>query len=150
MISRLLHLFPQFRALELRAIANEADAEIRAGLIAECEQLREALQQSTTEKLLLQDRLDAAQESVSQLWSMVAERQQRADRAMEMQVNFATQQRFGIVPYPEATQLPESAGPMTGSHAVSRRQLPSEMMDSAKARFMPELIETLNSRRSKQ
>lgn len=132
MILRLLRLFSAFRALE-----QDRDATVL--------ELRDALQEASTEKLLLQDRLQASEESVSKLWTMVDDAQKRAYRAMEMQINFAVQQRFGITPYPEATQLPESHGP-ANPDPVARWQTPSEKIAAARAKFQSEFLEEINTR----
>jgi hypothetical protein len=130
-VIRLLRLFPQFRALEA-----DRDAQVVA--------LRESLQEENQRALLLQDRLDSAQESVARLWGMVDDAQKRAYRAMEMQVNFATQQRFGITPYPEAAQLPPSMEPdLDADHTVRRRMMPSEAIAAQTRRLRDQVVERL-------
>ena len=134
MLLKLLRLFNQFRALE-------ADRDVQVL------ELREALQEESQRAMLLQDRLDAAQESVSRLWAMVDAAQNRAYRAMETQVNYATQMRFGVTPYPDASHLPPSLEPdLDADPIVSRRMVPSGMVADAKRR----LIAELNSRLTKK
>jgi hypothetical protein len=168
-MTRFLRLFPQFRAIEGIAADREAALD-RSRLreidrVAECQkefnerlsaqqkamqfehdlaQVRVALQETTTEKLILQDRLDAAQESVSRLWGMVDAAQNRAYRAMESQVNFSTQMKFGVTPYPEASHLPPSLEPDLESDSIVRRRMaPSELIANQKRKLRDDLVERL-------
>jgi phosphoserine phosphatase len=162
---RFLRLFHQFRALEaerdyaqsaqrgaqtcLQEMSDQAAAcraEMQA-LTAERDELRAALQEQNTQCLLLQDRLDAAQESVSRLWGMVETAQNRAYRAMESQVNFSTQMKFGVTPYPEASHLPPSLEPdLDSDSVVPRRRMPSEMVADARRNLVTELHQRLTKK----
>lgn len=145
MILRFLRLFPQFRAIEERQHNTLLDlSEARDEAARERDELRAALQEENTQKLILQDRLDAAQESVSRLWGMVDAAQQRAYRAMEMQVNYSTQQRFGVTPYPEASHLPPSLEPDLESDSIVRRRMaPSELIADQKRKLRNEIVDRL-------
>jgi hypothetical protein len=127
------------RIQQISNMSNERDAVAR-----ERDEIRAALQETTTEKLILQDRLDAAQESVGRLWGMVDAAQNRAYRAMESQVNYATQQRFGITPYPEASHLPPSLEPDLESDSIVRRRMaPSELIADQKRKLRNEIVDRL-------
>lgn len=113
MILRFLRLFPAFRALE-----QDRDATLTA--------LRESLQEQNTQNLLLQDRLDFAMEDRGKLWDAMVSAQSAKDLSYQMQINFATQQKFGVTPFPEATHLPPSSAPSPENlTAFGGFQLPS-------------------------
>lgn len=175
MILRFLRLFPQFRALEAerdilassradhdRAVARALDLEARDDsriqrimaldsekdeALRERDELRAALQQESTDKLILQDRLNAAEESVSRLWGMVQDSQNKAYEALKLQVNFATQQKFGITPYPEATHLPPSMEPdLDANMTIPRRMTPSEAVAAQTRRLREQIVERLTTK----
>lgn len=124
MILRFLRLFSAFRALE-----QDRDATVA--------NLCESLQQMTTEKLLLQDRLDAVMEDRAKLWGMMERSIENERATLQMQVNFGTQQRFGITPFPEAVHLPPSAEPSAEKSApFGRRMMPSEMVAQRTREFV--------------
>jgi hypothetical protein len=130
------------RIQRIMALDSEKEEAIR-----ERDELRATLQEQNTQCLLLQDRLDASQESVSRLWGMVDDAQKRAYRAMEMQVNFCSQQRFGMTPYPDASQLPPSLEPdLESDTVVPRRRMPSEMIADAKRNLVTELHQRLTKK----
>jgi hypothetical protein len=174
-ILRFLRLFPQFRALEAerdsaesrlvaenRAVARVIELETRDEsrllqmaaarderdeAIRERDELRAALQEENQRALLLQDRLDAMQETVSRLWGMTESAQNRAYRAMEMQVNYATQQKFGVTPYPDASHLPPSAeADLDSDHVVRRRMAPSELIANQTRKLRDDVLERLNKK----
>lgn len=98
MILRLLRLFSHFRRLEA-----DRDATVA--------QLRESLQDVTTEKLVLQDRLDSVMDDRAKLWDVMQKAIENERATLQMQVNFSAQQRFGVTPFPEAVHLQPTQEP---------------------------------------
>jgi hypothetical protein len=77
-------------------------------IVSENGRLREAVQQLTQEKLLLQDRLDASNEERSRVWSMMQQALEGERMAYQMHINQSWQRTTGTVPYPDA---PHAAQP---------------------------------------
>lgn len=116
----LLSLFPQYRAL----LAS--------------------LRESETQRLLLQDRLDATLSDRAQMWELMREALNNERDALRQQVNYATQQRFGVTPYPEAQHLPDEILPdRENNTTVYRRPLPSEAIAAATEKFKRQLADKL-------
>jgi hypothetical protein len=121
-ISWFLRLFPAFRWLE-----------------AEAKALREDHARITAENLRLQDRLDAAREDRTQLWTTMQESLRGERAAYQMHVNQSWQRAGAGIPYPDAPHLPQSAVPkQQGSEPVGRqgRMLPSEAVAMRTAEFI--------------
>jgi hypothetical protein len=125
-ILRFLRLFSAFRALEQDR-----------GVIVDG--LRESVQELTTEKLLLRDRLDAVMNDRGELWRMMERAIENERDTLKTQANFYSQQRYGVVQYPESVKLPESME--ASEHAagpLGRRQMPSERMAQQTSKFIRE------------
>lgn len=105
-------------------------------LFAAYRQQAELIQSLNTEKLLLQDRLDAIMNDRSELWRMMETAINNERATLQMQVNFQTQQRFGVTPFPEATHLPQESNAQGPMDPLPRRQMPSEMIANGTARFI--------------
>lgn len=105
-------------------------------LFAAYRQQAETIQSLTTDKLLLQDRLDAVMNDRSELWRMMETAINNERATLQMQVNFQTQQRFGVTPFPDAMHLPQEANAHGPMEPLSRRQMPSEMIANGTARFI--------------
>lgn len=132
MILSFLRLFPQFAACE-------SD-------LAEC---RTALAELSTEKLMLQDRLDAALADKEHLWRSMNEALANERNSLRMQVNHAVQKAGGGVPYPDAHSLPAGATqPIQESGPVGRRGrlLSSEAVQQQSRKFIAAFVEDLNQR----
>lgn len=126
MILRFLRLFAAFRAIE-----QDRDATVI--------ELRDALQESNTQVLVLQDRLDSMASDRDKLWEMMATSIQNERETLRMQANIVTQQKFGVTPFPESTHLPESREPSVEDAApFARRLMPSELVARRTTQFMKE------------
>lgn len=126
MILRFLRLFAAFRSLE-----QDRDATVS--------ELRTAVQESTMQNLLLQDRLDSMASDRAKLWEMMETAIQNERSTLQMQVNFAVQQKHGLTPFPEAVHLPESQQPSPEDAApFARRLMPSELIARRTTQFMKE------------
>lgn len=123
---RLLRLFGAFRTLE-----QDRDETVAT--------LRETVQEQSTQNLLLQDRLDSVMNDRAELWRMMESAINNERATLQMQVNFATQQKFGVTPFPEATHLPSSAEPSAeNAGPFGRRMMPSEMIANRRTQFIKE------------
>lgn len=132
-----LMLFPTFRNLlesrnQLRA-AHDADHK-------EVERLRGVIQDLQHEKLMLQDRLDAATEDRSKLWGLASECIGHERVAYQMQVNAQWQKQGFGAPYPDAPQLPQSAVPSNEPVEGPKRPV---FMSSKMARATNDFVEEL-------
>ena len=125
MILRFLRLFAAFRALE-----QDRDVTVA--------NLCETVQQLSTDKLLLQDRLDSVLNDRAKLWDMMQTAIENERATLQMQVNFATQQRFGVTPFPDAVKLPDSMEASEHSAPLGRRRMPSEDMAFRASQFAKE------------
>lgn len=124
MIIWFLRLFSVFRATEGDLVAA-----------------REALDELSTEKLLLQDRLDAALADKDKLWSTMQDALDNERAALRSQVNHAVQKTGGGIPYPDAHFLPAgSVREVQASGPIGRRGrlLPSEAAQRQTGRFLAE------------
>ncbi len=115
-------------------------------LMRETESLRTAVNELTTEKLLLQDRLEAALEDKQHLWIGMESALQNEREALRTQVNHAVQRAGGGIPYPNAHSLPANVvrEPQTPGPVGRRgRMLPSEIAQQQTQKFMEEFVESL-------
>jgi hypothetical protein len=103
----LLSLFPLFRQLQ-----------------TECARL-------TTDKLVLQDRLDAALEDRSKLWDLTRECINNERTAFQMQINAQWQKQGFGAPYPDAPHLPPAAVPDISGGTAGRAQMQTPSARSA-------------------
>ena len=146
-----LRLFSQFRELEALAEMQAARAEEfdreqgRARTLAtDNESLREANQQLTTEKLLLEDRLESSMQDRDRLWETMQESLRGERYAYQTMVNHATQKTGAGTPYPDAHSLPASEVrkiQTPGPIGRSSRVLPSEMASRATKQFIHDYVE---------
>lgn len=106
------------------------------------EGLREALQSASSEKLVLQDRLDSVLEDRSRLWDLVSKSINNERAAYQMQINSQWQKQGFGAPYPEAPKLPLEAIPERGGGTAGRHtaQMPSARVAQATANFINEQI----------
>lgn len=120
-----LRLFPQFRVLE-----------------SECQILRKSAQDSATQALLLQDRLDATLQDRSKLWDLMQE-SVRCERATyQAHINAQWQKEGRPAPYPEAPQLAPHAVPQPQLDQVIPRTLtPSEAIRRKTNDFIRSYVE---------
>ncbi len=110
-------------------------------LFSEYRSLTEDLQSAISEKLILQDRLDAVMNDRSELWRMMETAINNERATLQMQVNFQTQQRFGVTPFPDATHLPQESNAQGPIEPMPRRQMPSELIQNGTARFIRQFQE---------
>jgi hypothetical protein len=106
-------------------------------LFAEYRAQSALIQSLTAEKLILQDRLDSVMHDRGELWRMMETAISNERATLQMQVNFATQQKFGVTPFPDAVQLPNVSEP-NNFKPLTRRQTPSEMIASGTTKFIRE------------
>ena len=147
----LLRLFPQFRELEALAAMQAARVEECEGqqqsietLTAENESLRESNQQLSTEKLLLEDRLESSTQDRDRLWETMQESLRGERYAYQTMVNHAVQKTGAGTPYPDAHSLPASEirkPQAPGPIGRSARVLPSEMANRASRQFIHDYVE---------
>ena len=114
-----LRLFSQFRVLE-----------------DELRQVREALQSTTTEKLQLQDRLDAVMEDRSKLWEMTQECVREERKSYQIHVNRQWVEHGLGVPYPESPAPESHRREDASTEPISRPRLPSEAIQARKTAFL--------------
>lgn len=157
MTLRFLRLFAEFRDLEdlvsMQARNFEASdgsykvlSAVNAELRTELEDLREANQNLTTDKLLLQDRLESAIGDKEHLWATTNRAMEGERYAYQTMVNHAIQKNGGGIPFPDAHALPpaEIRKPqLPGPIGRSSRMLPSEMAHRATSQFVREFVESL-------
>jgi len=144
-----LNLFPQYRDAVARAADTDVIREERDGLMADADTLRQANTELTTEKLLLEDRLQSALDDKQQLWDLVKDSLHGERYALQTQVNHATQRHGGGIPYPDANALPahtvrtQEGGPI----GPKRRLLPSQAGAMRTRKYiMEELIPDLEAK----
>lgn len=119
MIQWFLRLFPAFLLLEAHLVSLRTTFDQLSRDLAEC---RAALADLSTEKLMLQDRLDAALADRDQLWSTMQQALTNERDALRMQVNHAVQKSGGGIPYPDSHSLPAtSVRPVQQPGPVGRR-----------------------------
>ncbi len=107
----------------------------------------ETIQSLSTDKLLLQDRLDAVMNDRAELWRMMEKAIDNERATLQSQINYETQRRFGVAQYPEAAQADSEL--MQGApNPVSRRQMPSELIANGTQRFMREYLERAQNLKS--
>lgn len=107
---------------------------------------RNACEEMSTEKLLLQDRLDSAIQDKEQLWGTMQEALSGERNALRMQINHAVQKAGGGIPYPDSHALPANAAyqpQKPGPIGRTARVLPSEMQSRANHNFMEEWVATV-------
>ena len=121
-----LRLFAAFRAIEAELVA-----------------VRESHAQLASQKLLLEDRLNAAQEERERIWLLTQEALRGERMAYQSHVNLSWQKMGGGTPYPDAPHLPPAAVPQPDSHEPVGRQarvLPSEIVARETRKFMQAYI----------
>jgi hypothetical protein len=124
MIDWLLGLFPQV-------------SELRS----DCVKLRDALNETTLEKLRLQDRLDAAVEDRHKLWAMTTEAISNERTAYQMGINVQWQRQGFGSPYPDAPKLPSAVVPQPGgTSGRSMPEMPSSAVRRATSEFLQEYV----------
>lgn len=128
---RLLRLFSAFRALE-----QDRDATV-AGL-------RECVQELTTEKLLLQDRLDAVLQDRSNLWELTKDCINNERLSYQSHINLQWQKQGLPAPWPNSPGMPEGTTPATHQDPIPRRELPSEAMARKTRNFYSSVAASLN------
>ncbi len=148
-----LRWFPQFRDLESLAAMQAETAERCSSFQERCsslehdvDSLREANQELTHEKILLQDRLDSAIQDKDRIWESMQTALQGERYALQTMVNHAVQKNGGGVPFGEAHVLPatEIRKPQApGGIGRSARALPSEIAQRATNTFVKNYMETL-------
>lgn len=141
-----LRLFRQFRELESLAVMQSESAEECARNQADIESLREANQQLSTEKLLLEDRLESAIADKDRLWETMQESLRGERYAYQTMVNHATQKTGAGTPYPDAHSLPASEirkPQAPGPIGRSARVLPSEMAQRQKREFVRNYVDAV-------
>lgn len=103
--------------------------------------LQEALQSATTERLLLQDRLDAVMNDRSELWRMMETAISNERVAYQMQINSAWQKQGFGAPYPDAPVLPAQAVPHVGGGSAGvRPEMPSSRVARATNQFIQDVV----------
>lgn len=119
MIQWLLRLFPAFLWMEANLVSMRTAFDQLSRDLAEC---RAALAELSTEKLVLQDRLDAALADRDHLWNAMQEALTNERDALRMQVNHAVQKSGGGIPYPDSHSLPAaSVRPVQEPGPIGRR-----------------------------
>jgi hypothetical protein len=125
---KFLRLFSAFRNLEA-----DRDSQVIV--------LREALQQETQRAMLLQDRLESAQNERVELWGMVRECVNGERISYQAHINASWQKQGHGVPYPDAPQIPAHAVPQEqNTDPIARRAFPSEAMARQTSRFIHSLV----------
>lgn len=132
MILWILRLFQAFRDLE-----GERDHTVTV--------LREELQHITTEKLILQDRLDAMAEDRSRMWSLMEKSIEEMKISYQSHINVQWQKQGFGAPYPDAPQIPHHAVPPANQEPITRRELPSEAQARITSNFYRSMAERLNA-----
>lgn len=155
-----LRLFSIFRDLEARAAMQSRTQQEFDDLTAEKNSLetdlgniREAYQELTTEKLLLQDRLDSAIQDKDKLWEEMSNALENERFALRMQINHAVQHAGGGVVYADAHALPAAVvRPIQKGGPVGRsgRLLPSEIKSRINTTVLRQLAERQKEERQKQ
>jgi hypothetical protein len=113
-----LSLFPQFRHLQ------------------------EALQAATSEKLILQDRLDSLMHDRSELWRLMESAVNNERAAYQMSINAQWQKQGFGAPYPEAPMLPPQAVPQQGGGTAGiRPEMPSTRVARQTDQFIKEVLD---------
>lgn len=107
-------------------------------LFAEYRAQVELAQSLSAEKLILQDRLDSVMNDRAELWRMMETAISNERATLQMQINFQTQQKFGVTPFPDAVHLPADLNATGSAQPMPRRQMPSEMIASGTAAFLRE------------
>ena len=107
-------------------------------LFAEYRKQVELIQSLSAEKLILQDRLDSVMNDRAELWRMMETAISNERATLQMQINFQTQQKFGVTPFPDAVHLEASQSNHGPSDPLARRMMPSEMIAAGTAKFMRE------------
>jgi hypothetical protein len=167
LLLRFLRLFPHFRELEALAemrlrqtdeteqMCVRAEARIgelaaeNCGLVDDLTACRLSHAELTTEKLLLQDRLDSAIADKDHLWAMVKESMNGERYALKSQVNHAIQRSSGGIPYPEAHSMPENAVPQVqepGPVGRRARELPSQAVARHDRQMIEEMVGRMANR----
>lgn len=107
-------------------------------LFAEYRNQAATIQSLSSEKLILQDRLDSVMNDRAELWRMFESSISNERATYQMQINFQAQQKFGVTPFPDAVHLPAEASAPGQVSPLSRRQMPSEMIAAGTAKFLKE------------
>lgn len=117
------------RSAEYRALREDRD------------RLREALQSVTTEKLMLQDRLDSTLADRDKLWDMAQQCISQERVSYQMQINAQWQKQGFGAPYPDAPKLPPNALPSNDHGPIgSRPEMPSAGVARANAEFIRSIV----------
>lgn len=113
--------------------------EYRA-LWTELEELRGNYATLLTEKLRLQDRLDATVEDRTKLWDTMQECLRGERASYQMHVNQSWQRMGAGVPYPDAPHMAASASAEGGAIGRKGPVLPSEAVAKRTEQFVNSLI----------
>jgi hypothetical protein len=128
-----LNLFPGFRALSNELVAEQDEVA----------RLREELQATTTEKLILQDRMDAVLNDRGNLWEMVKEAIANERISYQMHVNVQWQKEGRSAPWPDAPQMPHRSVPQNNQDPIGRKPFPSEAVAQQTRSFIADYVESL-------
>lgn len=155
-----LRLFRQFRELDALVLSQAERIEACAkdqerisellveneSLNTDLENLREANQELSSEKSLLEDRLSSAIADKDKLWETMQTALQGERFAYQTMVNHSVQKTGGGIPYPDAHSLPaqsvhkpQEPGPI----GRSARVLPSEIAERSTRKFVQEYVENI-------
>lgn len=107
--------------------------------------LLDEVQSLSGQVLVLQDRLDAALEDRSKMWTLMERSIDEMKIAYQAHINVAWQKQGHGVPYPDAPQIPHSAVVPINQEPIRRRELPSEAVAKATNQFFRTFAETLNT-----
>lgn len=107
----------------------------------EVKRLLALVQELSTEKLLLQERVDHAQQEADRWFELAKEARTGEREALQMLANFRLQP-LGVTPFPEAIKLPESLEPHD-MPSIKRSMTPSEAVARATKNFKNQMVERL-------
>jgi hypothetical protein len=92
------------------------------------------------QNLMLQDRLDAALEDRSRLWSLMEKSIDEMKIAYQMHINAQWQKQGNGKPYPEAPGIHEAQLSKNMDPVVPRQMLPSEAVRLATSKFIQDYL----------
>jgi len=153
MVIWFLRLFPVFLRLAERVDMQARELHAREGvdsrataMQSELAEVRESLHNLQMEKLMLQDRLDAALTDKDRLWNTMQDALDNERNSLRMQVNHAVQKSGGGIPYPDAHSLPAAsvARPQQAGPVGRRgRLLPSEAAAQQSSQFIKDFVQAM-------